>query len=358
MQEYAKNANITLTDVARSAGVSQSTVSRAISQHPRISDVTRQRIFKVIHELGYDMQSIEEKAKARARKNEYLEYKRIEIILCPLPEQKNILALHFYSEIIEGIQGKIRNLPLLRQHVSVWELGEDLRSSNNTQTLQRLSRSDGALVLGNPSDELVERFVRINRSCVFVSTGRDNPSIDSVGSDNIVGGMQAARYLIEQGHRKIGFLEGSTDVLEWRQRKSGVLLEVIETLGGPEFFESRCSASTELSDIARTAEQWLGEPDAPKALILPYADAVLAVEMTLKKLGMSCPGDLSLLVFDKPRLSLFDIKPTYLETYAQRIGEKAFQRLEQIIGEKKEDRKPHHTVIPMQLVEGNSVKHI
>lgn len=354
MTTQANDSHVTLTDVANSAGVSQSTVSRVLSKHPKISQQTRDLVIAKIHEMGYDIQAIEKKIKARASRQPMTD-RHVEILLCPLTEQKNILALHFFSEVVEGIQAQFHKTGRLHDHVSIWEPSASEKHQQNQQILARLAKADGILLLGNPTDQLISQITHVNERCVFVSTGRDQSQLNTVGSDNIVGGMQAAKYLIDCGFDRIGFLEGPPHVREWQQRKAGAMIQTMQMIGADRF-SSRSSASTELSDLTRTFEVWLDSGDCPPAMILPFAESVIGIELVLAKRNMSCPEDLSLFTFDEPNLDTFDIKPTHLCVFLHRIGRKASERLIQLLNDKDALDYPHHLVVPMQLVTGNSVK--
>ena len=78
--------NVTTTSIAKRAGVSQSTVSRVINNYRGINRVKRESVLAAMRELGY-----------YANRNVK---RRVGIVICPLPEQKNMMALEFFGNQI------------------------------------------------------------------------------------------------------------------------------------------------------------------------------------------------------------------------------------------------------------------
>ena len=164
-----EQSNVTLSDVARRAGVSQSTVSRVINKHPRISPKTSKRVFNAAEKLGYDTLSIERKSKARAarHKEQALE---IETLLCPLPEQGNLLALPFFSKQIEGIEMHLATHDHAQNHLNTWHVNEPANHNKNKRVLEQLKKAHGIIMVGNPSDQLLRQIKQINKNCICYQT--------------------------------------------------------------------------------------------------------------------------------------------------------------------------------------------
>ena len=347
-----RKASVTLTDVAKAAGVSQSTVSRALNKHPRINKSTRNRVFDIIRELGYDTSSIERKAIARAAEANR-QVVNIEVLLCPLAEQNNMLGIRFFNDVFNGIQFIFNQISHVNHNLCTWMVGE-VNKGHNEHIFKRLLGSDGVVILGSPEDSLVDRIVKSKIKAVLVATGTAETPIDIIGSDNFEGGTLAAKYLIEHGHKNIGYLDGPDSIHEWKSRKNGVKVEVSERLGD-EHFHVRKIQSTELVDVIRVFRQWIDSGEFPEALILPFSDAVIGLEIVLTEKSLKCPDDVSLVSFGHLNSDTFYIKPVILDLFPLLIGKKSAQRLLQIIDQPNFEELPHRIVVPMKLLDGNSV---
>lgn len=348
-----EQSNVTLSDIARRAGVSQSTVSRVINKHPRISPQTSKRVFRVVEKLGYDALSIERKAKARAARHKE-QALVIETLLCPLPEQSNLLALPFFSKQIEGIETHLATHDYAQNHINTWHVNESPNHSKNKRVLEQLKKAHGIIMVGNPNEQLLRSIKQINKNCVLLGSCSDDLKINTVCTDNISGGRKAANYLINHGFKRIGFIDGSRQVLAWQERKNGAKLQTDMMLGDGQFV-TREALNTDTLEIARTVEGWLLSGNCPKAIILPYTESLIAIELVLAKHQMRCPEDISIVAFDDYRTEAFHIRPTVLKTHPTLAGQKACERLVQMINEKYLNKSPHHIVIPMEINEGNSV---
>lgn len=345
---------VTLDDVARTAGVSTSTVSRALHKNPRISPQTRKRVIQAVRKVGYNAQAIERKVKANNAKQR-LANKQIEILLCPLTEQKNILALYYFSNMVEGLQNNLNDAGLTRQNVCIWNPVASHDYPQNKQILTRLARADGVLVLGNPSDELLERMARFDTACVLVDGGREYQHFNTVTLDYVMGGMIAAGYLMDHGHQHIGYLEGTHTVRSWVQGKIGVISQ-IGLASGNNHFECRRSINSDLSEIGKAFDAWLDSENCPTAFIFPYPESLLEVELVLARRGLKCPDDVSVINFGTPEINLAHLDPTYLDTDSTEMERRAIQRLVQLLTQPEKAEHAYHIVIPMPLVEGRSVR--
>ena len=346
--------SVTLTDVAKIAGVSQSTVSRVLNNHSRINKATRHKVLEAVNTLGYDTSSLERKALGRAAATS-TDSLTLELLMCPLPEQKNMLNLNFYNEVFTGIQLVLNHLEYIRHNLCTWNVDMDGNQAHNEKVFQRLQRSDGVLILGNPPNELIERIIKNKIKVVLISTGQGRFPLDVVESDNVTGGMLAARYLIDRGFKKIAYLNGSDTVQEWKSRKAGIMIETAECLGYNAFSCRNC-ASTELVDVMKTFKSWLESDDRPEAIILPYADSIIGIEMVLEEKNLKCPEDISIVAFDRLTVNSFYIKPVCFDVFPRKIGKKAALRLLQILDPHNLDSSHHRIVVPLELVPGNSVK--
>ncbi len=198
-----------LEDLAKKAGVSISTASRALNDSPAVNDRTKQKIWKLARDLDYPFRRYMPAGPIGANAT-------ITVIV-PKPQSRdNRMADPFFFELIAGIgdAARARGCDLLLSHVAPSSY-EDLANAMST------SRSDGAIFLGQSS--LHDAFNRLaeteQRFVVWGAQMRDQ-AYCSVGSDNEQGGRRATEHLARLGRQRIMFL-GDTDAPEAMRRYRG-----------------------------------------------------------------------------------------------------------------------------------------
>lgn len=346
-----KDANATLAEVAKEAGVSLSTASKALNKYPRINARTRAKVYNAVKSLGYDTRQIDRRVQALSKMKE--DDSELAMLLCPQPGERSLMSMDFFKEIYDGAQSCVAQLGCAKLSLSTWEADEGA-GKRNEATLKRLAQADGLIVTGAPSSELLETLLKSCRN-VVVAGNPCEASVNTIETDDIGGGMLAARYLIDKGFESIGFLDGPARIKSWTARRMGAMIESVQKLGF-ERFSWRCAKSSETKDMAATLKEWLASGECPEALIVSHSVAVAAVELALLAKGMECPRDLSVVAFDQFSNPSGEIVPTRLETYPRQLGLKAAQRIAEMIARPHLEESPHRTLVPMRLVEGNSVK--
>jgi len=349
-----RNSSVTLSCVAKSAGVSVSTASRVLNKYPRIDSSTRAKVYEAVRSLGYDTSMTDMKvlalSKAQAGKC------AIACLLCHLPGERNLLSMSFFKELFEGAQSFASRAGELRLSLFSW-LGELSTGSKrqNEATMAALGKSDGVLVVGSPDGELLASLLERKLDFVLVGNPCDDSRVNTVETDDVGGGSLAAAYLLARGFKSIGFLDGPASVKSWTARRMGAMLETVKS-AGVQSFQWRAAASSETKDISATLREWLVSEERPEALILSHSYAVVALEIALLSTGLKCPEDVSVVSFDKFLNPSGDIVPTALETCPRQLGFKAARRIHEIISFPGEKEEPQRILVPMRLVEGNSVK--
>jgi DNA-binding LacI/PurR family transcriptional regulator len=183
-------------DIAAIAGVSQPTVSRALSGSPSVSDATRRRVLAAAEQLNY---KVDKNASGLRR------------------QQAKTLALLFFEELPDnsGINPFYLSLlgPMVRRCA---DRGYDLLisfqqlSSDWHVDYEDSRKADGIILLGYGNylqyrprlEQLIERGTHFVRW----GSGRDGEIGATVSSDNEQGGFEATTHLLQQGRRRIAFI--------------------------------------------------------------------------------------------------------------------------------------------------------
>ena len=200
---------IRLKDLARLAGVSVATVSRALHDHPAVNAETKRRVWTIARENDYAFRTDMPKTITGSVATI--------MIVIPAPQgREGSIADPFYLELIGGVGVAAREnrCDLLISHI-------EPHSFEDLDRLMLENRADGVIFLGQSL--LHDRFNRLAKEeDRFVVWGADLPDqrYCSIGSDNLRGGKRAAAHLFRMGRRRIAFL-GDVDACEVFQRRRG-----------------------------------------------------------------------------------------------------------------------------------------
>ena len=240
-----------------------------------------------------------------------------------------------------------RSLEYLEQNGYVTRPDKRYRSP---LTLTEKGQETGRAIAGK-----IDRLVEAGVMPVLISTDRQDIPLNSVCFDDFAGGVMAARHLVECGFRRIGFLCGSDKARSFLRRRSGVMVQTIDSLGF-ENFESRTPKTSDDSEVAVCFREWLESGHCPEAIITSHASAAAVVCRELKSCGLSCPEDYSIITFDDTIDNVFGLEITHLHIYPRELGIKSAQRIYQMMSSSGKDDRPYKIVLPLELTMGNSVK--
>ena len=285
----SSNSNTTLQDLAKLAGVSISTVSRALNDHPLISMRTKQRIWALARDHDYPFRSYMPAGPIGAEGS-------IAVVTPYMRGRPLPLSHPFFLELLASIgeAARSRACDFTVSHVAP-STYDDLVTAVTT------SRASGVIFLGQSMlHEELNRLVATNARFVVWGAQMPGQKYCSVGSDNLLGGRRATLHLARLGRRRILFV-GSTDP-EAMQRRNGYLealresgLEADPKLIIPVDFEFE-SAETAVSRLLRRHVAFDG--------IVASSDLIaLGAIRALRRAGLSVPGDVSVVGYDDMLLS-------------------------------------------------------
>lgn len=194
----------TIKDVAREAGVSVATVSRALNGAENVLPHTRQRILDVARELRY--------APSGAARS--LITRKTDTVGALLPD----LHGEFFSELIRGIDqaARARGLHLLlsSSHDDADEAAAALRAMNG--------RVDGLVVMSpHADDDFLAQNLPHNLPAVLLNSGARRPAQRVFAVDNFGGAREMTEHLVRSGRRRIAFLGGPQANFEAQERERG-----------------------------------------------------------------------------------------------------------------------------------------
>jgi LacI family transcriptional regulator len=323
-----------IKDVAEQAGVSLSTVSRVLNRPEMVSETLRTRIEDAMQDLDYRPNMVAKSLKTKVTGN-------VGIILNDM--------LHFNLNSMADALGSHNLNLILRDSEDNWGL-----EANHIRQLAD-KHVDGLLLspVGIRHAGLV-RLQEMNLPTVVLGEEVDGLSFPHVSYDVFAGSYQAANYLLDRGHRRIGFIAGTADNRVRRDLFDGfrIALEKHRVSLQPSLVRTNMPSPNggekAMCQILRLHEQ-------PTALFVAHPRMAQGVMATLYTAGLRCPQDMSAIVFGDSEWAKASFPPmTVLEPRSEEFGRCAVESLVDLI----EDTLPRErrTVrVPTSLVERHSV---
>ena len=267
----------TIHDVAKAAGVSVATVSKAVNGRYGISDRTVARVLAEVERLGYESSLVASSMRSRQT--------GVIGVLVPGFEP-------FTAEILKGVGGALSSSPL--DLLAYSGSRERAAAGWERRSLQRLSGTliDAAIMV---TPTVVSAASDIPIVAIDPHMGRaDLPTVES---DSFGGGLEATRYLIELGHRRVGFLAGRPDLRSASLREAGYRRALADA--GLVFDPSLIEIGRYEIDAARSAARTLlGMANPPTAVFAANDLSALGLLEVAAELGRRVPEDLSVIGFD------------------------------------------------------------
>lgn len=272
-----------IQDVARAAGVSTATVSRALSNPDLVAENTRRAVFGAVEATGYRVN--------QAARN--LRRQRAGAILVLVPNLGN----PFFSQILAGIGARFSETDYA---VLIADTNNSRVVDRNLNAYLRDSRVDGIIVLdGNVQISSVGDLKSENgRSrVVFACEWVEDTPCPSVRSDNPKGARLAVRHLYDLGHRKIAHITGPKGNVLTRARRGGVT-EERERLGLPVRDDWIIRGDFSLKSGYDAAERILQMDNKPTAVFCASDQVAFGLISGLTEAGLNVPRDMSVVGFD------------------------------------------------------------
>jgi len=336
MRKRLAHKSATIQDVARAAGVSTATVSRALSNPDLLSEQTRAMVLDAIRATGYRVN--------QAARN--LRMKRAGAILVLVPN----LGKPFYSRILAGISdgfGDGEYAVLIADTESRPLADGELEGYFLDGRIDGVISLDGGLDRA-ALDACVELGVggRIVFLCEWVE-GYDFPVIRS---DNAEGARLAIRHLHELGHQRISHVTGPEGNVLTAARREGMLEERARLgLGARDEWIIRGDFSLESGQHA--AELILAMEDRPTAVFCAADMVAFGLIAGLSAHGLSVPGDMSVIGFDDIDMSDYYVPAlTTIRQDRHRLGREAAQALRRRLGAGTPDRDGLDEILGVELV--------
>lgn len=316
---------VRIQDVARCAGVSAMTVSRALNDPDRVRPATRERVLRAVEELGYIPNGV-----ARS-----LTQGRTHLIALVVSDIEN----PFFTTISRGVED------VAKRHGYTLLFGNtDEKPAKERDYLEALvsRRVDGVLLSATGVDHV--QLLQA-RKIPLVLVDRTIPGIiaDSVVLDANDGGRQIAAHLLRQGYRDITFIGGMPGNSTIEARLAGcreTMLAAGVTLSVRPGYLDQASGERLMAELC--------EERVPEAIVAANNLVAVGAVVEMRRRGLRVPEDVGLACFgDIGLASLLDPFLTVVQEPARDLGQQAMQLLHERIGGS--DAPAHHRVLPVSL---------
>jgi LacI family transcriptional regulator len=297
----------TISDIT---GFSQATISNVLNNKKGVNLATAETIIRVAREIGYlnstNITSIK-----------VVMYKKNGKILTDSP---------FISAVLEGVEneGHIHKLDTIIYHL-------DASENNFESKLERIvkERNSGIILFASELSWVdMQPFLDVTVPFIVLDAWFREGSFDTVYMDNVSSLYYSIKFLFGNGHRKIGFIDSSTPILNFRFRKEGFIRAMNEhnLAINDKFF---IQVDTSLNGAYEDMLQYLNsKPVLPTAFCIANDLMALGIMKALKEYGCQIPGDISIIGFDNLPYGEITSPPlTTINVPKKELGQVAVKRL-------------------------------
>lgn len=275
---------ITIRDIAKLAGVSITQVSRALNGHKDVSEETRQKVIKIAKENNYVPNLA---AKKLATKNDN------SICLIIVGFEKRDINNNMLMEMMGGV---FNGATEKDYEVVLYLYSEKISNKKSYIEFCKERGVSGAIICGMKSDDLqFKELVKSDFPTVVVDVPYITENVGSVVIDNEKYSYLAVKSLIDEGRKKIGFINGHENASVSVERKQGYITALEDN--GIEFDESLIGNGEFIRSIAFNVAQGLIENGVDAIFCASDLMAIGALDAA-KSVGLKVPEDISIFGFD------------------------------------------------------------
>lgn len=325
----------TMRDVAQAADVSATTVWMVAHNKPGIPAETIKKVRAAMEKLAYVV------------KPEEISTKTDSVGL--LIEQSSIPAISdvFYGDVIRGFQAEA---DYLGYHVVLSTFD---RTTEDLDLLQTgFAQNVSGFVVANDGDippDMVMQIKIPNVPVVLIETYIEGQALPAVLGDNFIAGYKIARYMLDQGHRKIAILKGPSKYSSLVDRFRGCLAAMAEAnVLPPAAWMPQPVHGHPLKGYVQMQEI-LALPEHPTAVIAISDKTALGAMEAIREAGLSIPGDIAIGSIDNTLESAYARPPlTTVHIPKYEIGVLAMRKLHRLI--EGNDTIPFKSVVYSELI--------
>lgn len=321
-----ENKNVTIKDVAELAGVSKSTVSRVLSDSPRISQATKNKVYEAMKELGYHPNEIA-RSLANSKSN------TLGIVMPNGTDE--FYSNSFFQESLRGIS-----------HIAM-EKGYDILISTSKNSELEVAKKfiqskkvDGIILMrSRVQDETIEFLRRARFPFVLIGSSLEYDDVNVVDNDNFLASYQLTEHIINRGRKKIAFIGGNEASVVTVKRIEGYK-KALKIAGLQEINEFIMTDDFQEQNGYNSVEKLFQMKERPDGIIVADDMVCIGVMKKLKELGCKVPEDIAVGAFNDSMFSKYSTPAiTSVEVCSMTLGEKAATMLIKLINKENVEQK-------------------
>ncbi len=331
-----KKEKTTIHDIAEKLNITASTVSRALKDHPRISDATKKAVLRVAQKLNYQPNHIAA-ALRNGRSN-------IIGIIVPTADRS------FFSSVIRGIE-EIANTA--SYNVMICQTYDQYTKEVATVEALLNARVDGIIASIAKESENFDHYRKLKEKgipLILFDRSNDELEVSNVIIDDYLGAYKAVEHLIQQGCTRIAHFTSVKKVSIYRERFRGYR-EALEA-NKIRFDESLVIESNlQLEDGRLSMEKLLALPKRPDGIFSSSDYGAMGALQVLKENGIKVPKEMAIVGFSNESFTSFS-EPTLttVDQHSMRMGNAAAEIFLEQIADGNKLFIPKKTVLKPDLI--------
>lgn len=334
-----KKGTVTIQDVAETAGVSVSTVSRVLNNKDDVAPATYEKVQRVIEELGYTSSLAARSMRSR----------RTGVIGLIVPD----VGDPFSILVMKGVNRAITELDY---DLIIYTSGSIKKRSAAERERHFVSLLNGSIADGVIIVTPAATTFSTAAPVVTIDPNNECPECLTIIATNHAGALAAMEYLISLGHRRIGFISGRPDLQSANHRLQGYL-DALRQTNIPQD-----PALIEIGDFSREtgricARRLLSLPEPPTAIFAANDQSAFGAIEAAREMGLRVPDDLSVIGFDNiPEAAYYNPALTTVDQFIEQMGYVATEMLLGLVQGEPLENDLH--LMPTQLVVRDSCRAI
>lgn len=275
---------MTIKDIARESGYAVSTVSRALNNHPDVSEEAKRRIEAVVKARGFEPNSNARQLKRRQAKS----------IAFVVKSTTNM----FFADMLVELQRLVNDAGY---DGVVQYLDENDNEVAEAKKICREIKPKGLVFLGGDSGNFITGFKQIKVPSVLATVVMDELRFDNlsmVGVNDRAAGEAAINLLTQKGHRNICIIGADPAVSTPTKLRLKGCLDTLKRLGIPFEKSQFLQASFTWESAYDAMKLYLENNKAPTAVFATSDTQAIGAVRAILDAGLSVPGDISIVGFD------------------------------------------------------------
>lgn len=306
-----KSGSVRIQDVARTAGVSVSTVSRVLNGKVDVAEETQQRVLGVIKDMGYSSTLA-----ARSMRSS-----RTNLIGLIVPDVE-----HAYS--LEVLKGANHAIAVTKYDLLIYTTGTFQKQDTAFREQHYVSLLNGTITDGVIVVTPSANSFSTNAPIVSIDPHQIGEDFPCIYADHYQGASEAVRYLVSLGHRRIAYITGRVGMQN--DQRYHAYCDMLAEAGIPYDPDLVVEGDYSIQTGAECARVLLRLADRPTAIFAANDQSALGALEVAKELGVRVPEDLSLVGFDNiPDARYYGL--TTVEQPLARMGAMAVEMLIDLI---------------------------